>query len=127
MPRASWRGHLRLSLVSCPIYLSPAAARTKPIRLHQVWQANPAGEEGELPTQTRKADGKVLLTIGVPGNPPPLHGDQETEAKPMQFPDASGVPVHMLPARDASAFCSSRASRAGSQRERHHREELTVC
>ena len=41
MPRASWRGHLRLSLVSCPIYLSAAAARTKPIRLHQVWQATP--------------------------------------------------------------------------------------
>src|SRR5690348_1460928 len=38
MPRASWRGFLRLSLVSCPIYLSPATARTKPIRLHQVWR-----------------------------------------------------------------------------------------
>jgi len=38
MPRASWRGYLRLSLVSCPIYLSPATARTKPIRLHQVWR-----------------------------------------------------------------------------------------
>jgi hypothetical protein len=47
MPRASWRGHLRLSLVSCPIYLSPAMARTKPIRLHQVWQAPLAGEAGE--------------------------------------------------------------------------------
>ena len=51
MPRASWRGHLRLSLVSCPIYLSPATARTKPIRLHQVWQATPAGEAGEPPNQ----------------------------------------------------------------------------
>jgi DNA end-binding protein Ku len=29
---------LRLSLVSCPVYLSPAATRTKSIRLHQVWQ-----------------------------------------------------------------------------------------
>src|SRR5271156_3404373 len=38
MPRVSWRGFLRLSLVSCPIYLSPAATRTKPIRLNQVWQ-----------------------------------------------------------------------------------------
>src|SRR5436190_24283334 len=37
MPRASWKGHLRLSLVSCPVYLSPATTRTKPIRLHQVW------------------------------------------------------------------------------------------
>jgi DNA end-binding protein Ku len=38
MPRASWRGFLRLSLVSCPIYLSPAATRAKSIRLHQVWR-----------------------------------------------------------------------------------------
>jgi hypothetical protein len=41
MPRASWQGFLRLSLVSCPIYLSPATTRTKPIRLHQVWQPAP--------------------------------------------------------------------------------------
>jgi hypothetical protein len=45
----------------------------------------------------------------------------------MQFPDASGVPVNMLPARDVSAFCSSRASRLNSQRGRHHREGLKVC
>ena len=38
MPRASWKGFLRLSLVSCPIYLSPATTRTKSIRLHQIWQ-----------------------------------------------------------------------------------------
>ena len=38
MPRASWKGFLRLSLVSCPIYLSPATTRTKSIRLHQVWR-----------------------------------------------------------------------------------------
>jgi hypothetical protein len=38
MPRASWKGFLRLSLVSCPIYLSPASTRTKSIRLHQVWR-----------------------------------------------------------------------------------------
>jgi DNA end-binding protein Ku len=56
MPRASWRGHLRLSLVSCPIYLSPATARTKPIRLHHVWQATPGGEAGEPPTQHRERD-----------------------------------------------------------------------
>jgi hypothetical protein len=49
MPRASWRGFLRLSLVSCPIYLSPATARTKPIRLHQVWQpARVDEDEDEL-------------------------------------------------------------------------------
>ena len=50
MPRASWRGFLRLSLVSCPIYLSPATTRTKPIRLHQVWQPAPIDvDEDDLP------------------------------------------------------------------------------
>src|SRR5262252_3194092 len=44
MPRASWSGFLRLSLVSCPIYLSPAMTRTKSIRLHQVWQPAAANE-----------------------------------------------------------------------------------
>ena len=54
MPRASWRGFLRLSLVSCPIYLSPATTRAKSIRLHQVWQrkagrqdSNQDDDEGE--------------------------------------------------------------------------------
>ena len=50
MPRSSWRGFLRLSLVSCPIYLSPATTRTKSIRLHQVWQpkhGRPAPVEDE--------------------------------------------------------------------------------
>jgi DNA end-binding protein Ku len=36
MPRASWNGFLKLSLVSCPIYLSPATTETKRIRLNQV-------------------------------------------------------------------------------------------
>jgi hypothetical protein len=47
MPRASWTGFLRLSLVSCPIYLSPATTRTKSIRLHQVWRPSAAEEVGE--------------------------------------------------------------------------------
>jgi DNA end-binding protein Ku len=58
MPRASWKGFLRLSLVSCPIYLSPAATRTKSIRLHQVWQPKDRrgapiedGEEDEQPSR----------------------------------------------------------------------------
>jgi DNA end-binding protein Ku len=49
MPRASWRGFLRLSLVSCPIYLSPAISRTKPIRLRQVWRPAPAEEANDAP------------------------------------------------------------------------------
>jgi DNA end-binding protein Ku len=51
MPRASWSGFLRLSLVSCPIYLSPATTRTKSVRLHQVWRPFAAEEVGEQPGQ----------------------------------------------------------------------------
>ncbi len=36
MPRASWNGFLRLSLVSCPVYLSPATTESKRIRLNQL-------------------------------------------------------------------------------------------
>ena len=55
MPRASWRGFLRLSLVSCPIYLSPATSRTKPIRLHQVWRPASLEEpENGLSDQVRE-------------------------------------------------------------------------
>jgi DNA end-binding protein Ku len=59
MPRASWKGFLRLSLVSCPVYLSPATTRAKPIRLHQVWvprgrALEPANiEEEDEPQQQR--------------------------------------------------------------------------
>src|SRR5437868_14748618 len=65
MPRASWRGFLCLSLVSCPIYLSPATTRAKSIRLHQVWQPAPVdvaedalsdrgeGQQGSAPSAPR--------------------------------------------------------------------------
>ena len=36
MPRASWNGFLRLSLVSCPVYLVPATTEAKRIRLNQL-------------------------------------------------------------------------------------------
>jgi hypothetical protein len=65
MPRASWRGFLRLSLESCPIYLSPATTRAKPFRLHQVWRPDPVdvdedaladrgeGQQGSAPSAPR--------------------------------------------------------------------------
>src|SRR5207302_551138 len=60
MPRASWRGFLRLSLVSCPIYLSPATTRTKPIRLHQVWQPAPVDmDEDDLPNRDGRQQGSA--------------------------------------------------------------------
>src|SRR5690348_6763626 len=78
MPRASWRGFLRLSLVSCPIYLSPATSRAKPIRLRQVWRPGLADEgdqsseperrvtEPSLPDPARHDDGYDA------DQPPPL-------------------------------------------------------
>src|SRR4051794_11964072 len=49
MPRASWKGFLRLSLVSCPIYLTPATTKAKTIRLNRIWvpSAEPATIEKE--------------------------------------------------------------------------------
>ena len=36
MPRASWNGFLRLSLVTCPVYLSPATTESNRIRFNQL-------------------------------------------------------------------------------------------
>src|SRR6201998_2697920 len=36
MPRASWNGFLRLSLVTCPVYLVPATTEAKRIRFNQL-------------------------------------------------------------------------------------------
>jgi len=70
MPRASWRGFLRLSLVSCPIYLSPATTRTKPIRLHQVWQLAPVDvDEDDLPDRGSSMTMPALMESRAP--PPP--------------------------------------------------------
>jgi DNA end-binding protein Ku len=63
MPRASWSGFLRLSLVSCPIYLSPATTRTKSIRLHQVWRPA-AATEPDADEPDRDRDGQVASGSG---------------------------------------------------------------
>ena len=59
MPRASWRGFLRLSLMSCSIYLSPATTRTKSIRLVG-WSAR-ASSAWIRPSMTSRA--KVVSPI----------------------------------------------------------------
>jgi DNA end-binding protein Ku len=85
MPRASWRGSLRLSLVSCPVYLSPATTRTKPIRLHQVWRPAPAEEpEHELPSRGREDPDQGLEQQKHP--PPTAHDDDEHD-------DADQIPT----------------------------------
>jgi len=35
-PRAYWKGHLRLSLVLCPISLFPASGENEKISFHQI-------------------------------------------------------------------------------------------
>jgi DNA end-binding protein Ku len=67
MPRACWRGFLRLSLVSCPVYLSPATTRTKSIRLHQVWRPAPAPleePEDDVPDRGRDERAPERQAIG---------------------------------------------------------------
>ena len=62
MQRATWLGFLRLSLVTCPVYLSPATTGTKPIRLHQVWQPAPVEvNEDTLPGSECRAAGFGII------------------------------------------------------------------
>src|SRR4051812_29621723 len=81
MPRASWRGFLRLSLVSCPIYLSPAATRTKPIRLHQVWQPAPADvDEDDLPDRSGGQQGSERSVTRLRADSAAPDGEQSPAA-----------------------------------------------
>src|ERR1700732_4361559 len=81
MPRASWRGFLRLSLVSCPIYLSPATTRTKPIRLHQVWQPAPVDvDEDDLPDRGGGRQGSAPSVPRLPADNASANGDQSPAA-----------------------------------------------
>src|SRR6201993_5424253 len=84
MPRASWRGFLRLSLVSCPIYLSPATTRAKSIRLHQVWQPTPVDVAEDALSD--RGEGQQ----GSAASPPQLLADN-TEPDGDQSPAATRV------------------------------------
>jgi hypothetical protein len=78
MPHAaSWRGFLRISLVSCPIYLSPSTTRTKPIRLHQVWQpASVDEDEHDLPDRGGGQQGSAPSVPRLPADNASPDGDQ---------------------------------------------------
>jgi DNA end-binding protein Ku len=80
MPRASWSGFLRLSLVSCPIYLSPATTRTKSMRLHQVWRPAAADKpEADMPDRGR--DEQVASgSRPQPVDPGPTEGADQSGA-----------------------------------------------
>src|ERR1700760_841248 len=81
MPRASWRGFLRLSLVSCPIYLSPATTRTKPIRLHEVWRPAPVDvHEDDLPDRDGGQQGSATSAPRLRAEDGSPDGDQSLAA-----------------------------------------------
>ena len=60
MPRASWNGFLRLSLVSCPVYLSPATSEAKRIRLNQL-----NAETGNRVAQQLFVRGQATLSTAI--------------------------------------------------------------
>lgn len=77
MPRASWRGFLRLSLVACPVSLTSATLRTKPVRLHQVWVP---GSPAPAPWEPNEAE--------EPSRAPPRRGGREPPELPDEEPGA---------------------------------------
>ena len=81
MPRASWRGFLSLSLVSCPVYLSPATTRAKSIRLHQVWQPAPVDvDEDALSDRSARQQGSASSSPRMPAENDSLDRDESPAA-----------------------------------------------
>src|SRR5262249_51053583 len=81
MPRRSWRGFLRLSLVNCPVYLSPATTRAKPIRLHQVWQPAPVDvDQDESPERSAGQQGSASSSARTSTEDGSLDEDQSPAA-----------------------------------------------
>ena len=77
MPRATWKGYLRLSLVSCPIYLMPATTKTRSIRLNQVWV--PGGVHGEAEVDEDYEIERPTVRSADRGNEPvrPMQQDEK--------------------------------------------------
>ena len=91
MPRASWRGFLRLSLVSCPIYLSPATTRVKFIRLHQVWQPAPVDvAEDALSDRGEGQQGSAPSAPRLLADDASLDGDQSPFSARERLPEIKG-------------------------------------
>ena len=67
--------------MSCPIYLSPATTRTKPIRLHQVWQPAPVDvNEDDLPDRGEGRQGSAPSVPWLPADNASADGDQSPAA-----------------------------------------------
>ena len=85
MPRASWKGFLRLSLISCPVYLSPGTTRTKAVRLRQFGSREPSDSVADRrpkPMSTRTRHGRGRLAPDV---------DDEPVSRPSQWRQAAPI------------------------------------
>ena len=58
MPRAYWKGYLRLSLVACPIELFPATSQAERTHFHSQHRHGPSPAPAEVDEQT----GRVVNT-----------------------------------------------------------------
>jgi len=110
MPRASWKGFLRLSLVSCPIYLAPATTRTKSARLHQVWRPTSAEKADEAPSRAERRDlpDRLAAPRFTPGD---AQEEEDQTAQQLGSVFALTIPA---PARRSSANRSSKATNIGA-------------
>ena len=95
MPRASWKGFLRLSLVSCPVYLSPATTRAKPVRLHQVWV--PAESSREAPPGFDESEDETRPRVGRRGGRPEPAETFDDEAEPEPLHEAPATRIALRP------------------------------
>ena len=97
MPRANWRGFLSFSLVSCPIYLSSATTRIKPIRLHQVWQPPPGNVEADPITGLEcRAPGSAASALRLVAEDADSDRDQISTAIPLALqPHDRGTDVEI--------------------------------
>jgi len=104
---ASWRGFLRLSLVSCPIYLSLAISRTRSIRLHQIWRPPAAEEMDDFTDQVRRPD-------RADRSPPRLDPGDDREEE------------DQTPRSDSDRAAASRSQHWRGYEERRGRQRLRI-
>lgn len=94
MPRVSWKGFLRLSLVSCPIYLSPATTRTKSVRLRQVWVPRATGAMDDWVDAADEPDDWPQPRSGHATNVPQIENEPEPEPGGQMAP---ATPIALRP------------------------------
>lgn len=96
MPRATWKGFLRLSLVSCPVYLAPATTRAKPVRLHQVW-APAAESRHDAPAEFDTSEDEPQPRRGGRGDRPQPADTADDDAEPEPLHEGPATRIALRP------------------------------